>query len=431
MSVKIEKLEKNQVKLEIEVDAKVFDECMNKAYIKNKSRFNIPGFRRGKAPRSMVERYYGEQVLYEDAINFACAEAYDNAIDENDLHPVDRPVIDIVQLEKGKNFIFTATVTVKPEVELGQYKGLSVKKEEVVVTDEDVENELKRIQERNSKLINIEDRPVQNGDTVNIDFEGTIDGVPFKGGEAKGYTLVIGSGTFIPGFEEQLIGANINDEVNVNVTFPDDYHSEDLRGKPAVFKVKINEIKFKQLPAINDEFASDVSEFETLDEFKADIRTKLTERAQAVADRKFEDDVIKLAVDNATCDIPEVMINRRLDDMMRQFDLQLRYQGMDLEGYLQMIGTDLEKFKADYRDSALEDVKTQLVLEKIAEVENIIASPEEFDAELEEIAKRYNQTVEEMKKHLHDDDIEYIKSSIERRKTIKLLVDNAKEQDSN
>ncbi|NLX64982.1 MAG: trigger factor [Clostridiaceae bacterium] len=427
MSVKIEKLEKNQVKLEIEVDAKVFDECMNKAYIKNKSRFNIPGFRRGKAPRSMVERYYGEQVLYEDAINFACAEAYDNAIDENDLHPVDRPVIDIVQLEKGKSFIFTATVTVKPEVELGQYKGLSVQKEAVVVTDEDVENELKRIQERNSKLINIEDRPVQNGDTVNIDFVGSIDGVPFKGGEAKGYTLVIGSGTFIPGFEEQLIGANINDEVTVNVTFPDDYHSDDLKGKSAVFKVKINEIKLKQLPEINDEFASDVSEFETLDEFKADIRAKLTEQAQARADRKFEEDIVKLAVDNAVCDIPEVMINRRLDDMMRQFDMQLRYQGMDLEGYLKMIGTDMEKFRADYRDSALEDVKTQLVLEKIAEVENIIASPEEFDAELEEMAKRYNQPVEEMKKHLHDDDIEYIKSSIERRKTIKLLVENAKE----
>jgi len=427
MSVKIEKLENNQVKLEIEVDAKVFDECMNKAFNKNKSRFNIPGFRRGKAPRSMVERYYGEQVLYEDAINFACAEAYDNAIDENDLHPVDRPEIDIVQLESGKSFIFTATVTVKPDVELGQYKGLSVQKEAVAVTDEDVENELKRIQERNSKLINIEDRPVQNGDTVNIDFEGSIDGVPFKGGEAKGYTLVIGSGTFIPGFEEQLIGANINDEVTVNVTFPDDYHSEDLKGKPAVFKVKINEIKFKQLPEINDEFASDVSEFETLDEFKADIRAKLTEQAQARADRKFEDDIIKLAVDNAACDIPEVMINRRLDDMMRQLDMQLRYQGMNLEGYLQMMGTDMEKFRADYRDSALEDVKTQLVLEKIAEVENIIASPEEFDAELEEMAKRYNQQVEEMKKHLHDDDIEYIKSSIERRKTIKLLVENAKE----
>jgi len=427
MSVKIEKLEKNQVKLEIEVDAQVFDECMNKAFNKNKSRFNIPGFRRGKAPRSMVERYYGEQVLYEDAINFACADAYDNAIDENDLHPVDRPVIDIVQLERGKNFIFTATVTVKPEVELGQYKGLSVQKEAVVVTDEDVENELKRIQERNSKLINIEDRPVQNGDTVNIDFEGSIDGVPFKGGEAKGYTLVIGSGTFIPGFEEQLIGANINDEVNVNVTFPEDYHSEDLKGKDAVFKVKINEIKLKQLPEIDDEFASDVSEFETLDEFKADIRVKLTEQAQARADRKFEDDVVKMAVDNASCDIPEVMINRRLDDMMSQLDMQLRYQGMDLEGYLQMTGTDMEKFRSEYRGSALEDIKTQLVLEKIAEVENIIASPEEFDAELEEMAKRYNQPVEEMKKHLRDDDIEYIKSSIERRKTIKMLVENVVE----
>ncbi len=426
MSVKIEKVEKNQVKLEIEVDAKVFNECMDRAFNKNKSRFNIPGFRKGKAPRNMVERYYGEQVLYEDAINFACADAYDNAIDENDLHPVDRPEIDIVQLESGKNFIFTALVTVKPEVELGEYKGLSVEKDEVVVTDDDVENELKRVQERNSKLISVEDRPVENGDTVNIDFEGSIDGVPFQGGEAKGYTLVVGSGTFIPGFEDQLIGANINDEIDVNVTFPEDYHSEELKGKPAVFKVKINEIKVKQLPEINDEFASDVSEFETLDEYKADIREKLTQQAQAEADRKYEDDIVKLAVDNTTCDIPEVMINRRLDDMLRQLDMQLRYQGMNLEGYLQMTGMEMDKVRADYRESALEEVKTQLVLEKIAEVENIIASPEEYEAELEEIAKRYNQPVEEMKKHLQDDDIEYIKSSIERRNTIKLLVENAK-----
>jgi trigger factor len=365
-------------------------------------------------------------VLYEDAINFACADAYDNAIDENDLHPVDRPEIDIVQLESGKNFIFTALVTVKPEVELGEYKGLSVEKDEVVVTDDDVENELKRVQERNSKLISVEDRPVENGDTVNIDFEGSIDGVPFQGGEAKGYTLVVGSGTFIPGFEDQLIGANINDEIDVNVTFPEDYHSEELKGKPAVFKVKINEIKVKQLPEINDEFASDVSEFETLDEYKADIREKLTQQAQAEADRKYEDDIVKLAVDNTTCDIPEVMINRRLDDMLRQLDMQLRYQGMNLEGYLQMTGMEMDKVRADYRESALEEVKTQLVLEKIAEVENIIASPEEYEAELEEIAKRYNQPVEEMKKHLQDDDIEYIKSSIERRNTIKLLVENAK-----
>lgn len=427
MSVKIEKVEKNQVKLEIEVEAKIFDECMDKAFNKNKSRFNIPGFRKGKAPRSMVERYYGEQVLYEDAINFACADAYDKAVDENDLHPVDKPELDIVQLENGKNFIFTATVTVKPEVELGEYKGLSVQKDAVVVTEEDIEGELKKIQERNSKLINIEDRPVENGDTVNIDFEGSVDGVPFKGGEAKGHTLVIGSGSFIPGFEEQLVGANLSDEIDVNVTFPEDYHSEELKGQAAVFKVKINEIKFKQLPEINDEFASDVSEFETLDEYKSDIRVKLTEQAQTTADRKYEDDIIKKVADNATIEIPEVMVNHRLDDMMRQLDMQLRYQGMNLEGYLQMMGMDISKVRADYHDNALEDVKTQLVLEKISEVENIITSPEEYDAELEEMAKRYNQPIEEMKKHLHDDDIEYIKSSIERKKTIKMLVENAKE----
>ena len=426
MSVKIEKMEKNTVKLEIQVEAKAFDEYLNKAFLKNKSRFNIPGFRKGKAPRAMVERYYGEHVLYEDAINFACADAYDKAIDENNIEPVDRPEIDIVQIGSGKDFIFTATVTVKPEVVLGDYKGLEAKKEEVVVTDDDVEEELKRIAERNSKLISIEDRPVQDGDTVNIDFEGSVDGVKFEGGTAKGYTLVVGSGTFIPGFEDQLIGAELGSEVDVTVTFPEDYHSEDLKGKAALFKVKINEIKKKELPEINDEFASDVSEFETLDEFKADIRKKLTERAQAQADRKFEDEIIKKAVDNAQCDIPEVMVNRRLDAMLNQFDLQLRYQGMSLESYLKMMGMEESKLREDYRESAYEDVKTQLVMDKIAEVENIEVTPEEYEEELKQMADRYNQPVEEMKKHLRSDDIEYIKDSIERRKTIALLVENAK-----
>jgi trigger factor len=426
MSVKIEKIEKNILKLEIEVEAKVFDQCLDKAFSKNRARFNIPGFRKGKAPRNLVERYYGEQVLYEDAINYACADAYDKAVEENDIHPVDRPEIDIVQIGSGEPLIFTATVTVKPEVELGEYKGLEIVKDPVVITEEDIDEELNRIVERNSKLVSVEDRPVASGDTVNIDYLGSVDGVPFKGGEAKGYNLVIGSGTFIPGFEEQLIGANLNDEVDVNVTFPEDYHSEELKGKAAVFKVKINEIKLKQLPEINDEFASDVSEFETLEEYKADIRKKLTEQAQARADRKFEEELIKKAVDNAACDIPEVMVNHRLDDMMRQLDLQLRYQGMSLENYVQMMGTDISKIRSDYHDNALEDVKTQLVLEKIAEVENIIATPEEYDAELEQIAARYNQSVEEMKKHLRDDDIEYIKDSIERKKTVELLVENAK-----
>ncbi len=426
MSVKIENVEKNVVKLEIEVDAKVFDDCMNKSFNRNKSRFNIPGFRKGKAPRSMVERYYGEQVLYDDAINFACGEAYDHAIDEKDIHPVSRPEIDIVQVGGGQDLIFTATVTVLPEVELGEYKGLSAEKEEAVVTDDDVEAELKRVADRNSKLIAIEDRPVQDGDTVNIDFEGSVDGVPFEGGTAKGYTLVIGSGSFIPGFEDQLVGANLGSEMDVNVTFPEDYHSEELKGKAAVFKVKVNEIKFKQLPEIDDEFASDVSEFETLEEYKADIRKKLTEQAQARAERKFEDDIIKSAVDNAACDIPEVMVNNRLDDMMRQLDMQLQYQGLNLQGYLKMMGMEESQVRADYRENAQRDVKTQLVMDKIAQTENIEVTPEEYDSELARMAESYKQTVEEMKKHLHEDDIEYIKNSIERKKTIALLVESAK-----
>lgn len=426
MSNKIENVEKNVVKIEINVEAKVFDECMDKSFSKNRSRFNIPGFRKGKAPRTMIERYYGEEVLYDDAINFACADAYDKAVDENDIHPVSRPEIDIIQIGNGQDMIFTATVTVMPEIELGEYKGLTAKKDDVIITDDDVEAELKRVADRNSKLLTIEDRPVQNGDTVNIDYAGTVDGVPFDGGTANGYTLIIGSNTFIPGFEEQLVGVDLNGEVDVNVTFPEDYHSEELKGKAAVFKVKLNEIKFKQLPVIDDDFASDVSEFETLEEYKADIRTKLKENAEKQADKKYEDELVKLAVDNATCDIPEVMVKSRLDDMMRQLDMQMQYQGFNLETYLKMTGMDEHKLRADYRDNAYRDVKTQLVMEKITVVENIEVSPEEYDEELAKMAETYKQSVEEMKKHLHEDDIEYIKKSIERRKTVAMLTENAK-----
>lgn len=426
MDVKIEKPEKNVVKLEITVESKVFDECMDKAFMRNKSRFNIPGFRKGKAPRSLVERYYGEQVLYEDAINFACGEAYDKAIDENDLEPVDRPEIDIVQIGSGKDLIFTATVTIKPEVELGQYKGLEVKKEPVNVTEEDVAAELKRVAERNAKLISVEDRPVQNGDTVNIDYEGSIDGVAFEGGAAKGHDLVIGSNTFIPGFEEQLIGFALNEEKDIQVKFPEDYHSKDLAGKDATFKVKVNEIKIRQVPEINDEFAGDVSEFETLEEYKQDILKNLTKKAQDAADRKFEDEVVQKAADNAACEIPDVMVERRLDEMMRQFDMTLRYQGLDLQNYLRIMGMDAAKFREQYRESALRDVKTQLVIEKIAETEGIDATPEEYEQELEKMAEQYRQPVEEMKKHLHNDDIEYIKNSIISRKTVAMLVENVK-----
>lgn len=425
MNVKIEKTAKNTAKLEITVDTSVFEACMDKAYNKNKSRFNIPGFRKGKVPRNMVERYYGEQVLYEDAINIACADAYDTAVDENDLHPVDKPEIDIVQIGKGQDFIFTATVTVKPEVELGAYTGLTAEKDTVSVIDDQIDTEIKKIADRNSKLVNIEDRPVQNDDTLNIDFEGSVDGEVFKGGTSKGYTLVIGSGTFIPGFEEQLVGAELNQELDVNVTFPEDYHSADLAGKVAVFKVKINEIKKKVVPEINDDFAGDVSEFETLEEYKQDVRKKLEEEAQAAADKKYEEAIVKQAVDNSICEVPGIMVERRLDDMLRQFDMNLRYQGMNLDNYLNMMGMDKEKLRADHREAALEDVKTQLVMEKIAEDEGIDATEEEYDAELQLMADRYHQPVEEMKKHLHEDDIEYIKNSIVYKKTVAMLVDKA------
>lgn len=426
MDVKIEKPEKNVVKMEITVDSQVFDECMNRSFMRNKSKFNIPGFRKGKAPRHLVERYYGEQVLYEDAINFACEDAYNKAVDEHDLEPVDRPEIDIVQIGSGKDFIFTATVTVKPEVELGQYKGLEVEKETVNVTDEDVAAELNRVAERNAKLISVEDRPVQNGDIVNIDFEGSIDGKAFEGGSGKGYNLEIGSHTFIPGFEEQLVGFALNEEKDIQVKFPEDYHMKELAGKDATFKVKINEIKVKQLPEINDEFASDVSEFETLEEYKQDILKKLTERAQEAADRKFEDEVLKKAADNAKCDIPDVMVERRIDEILRQFDFTLRYQGLDLESYMKMLEIDEAKLRDQYRESALRDVKTQLVVEKIAQTEGIDATPEEFDQEIAKMAEQYQQPVEEMKKHLYEDDIEYIKNSIIVRKTVAMLVESAK-----
>lgn len=426
MDVKIEKPEKNVVKMEITVDSQVFDECMNRSFMRNKSKFNIPGFRKGKAPRHLVERYYGEQVLYEDAINFACEDAYNNAVDDHDLEPVDRPEIDIVQIGSGKDFIFTATVTVKPEVELGQYKGLEVEKETVNVTDEDVTAELNRVAERNAKLISVEDRPVQNGDIVNIDFEGSIDGKAFEGGSGKGYNLEIGSHTFIPGFEEQLVGFALNEEKDIQVKFPEDYHMKELAGKDATFKVKINEIKVKQLPEINDEFASDVSEFETLEEYKQDILKKLTQKAQEAADRKFEDEVLKKATDNAKCDIPDVMVERRIDEILRQFDFTLRYQGLDLESYMKMLEIDEAKLRDQYRESALRDVKTQLVVEKIAQTEGIDATPEEFDQEIAKMAEQYQQPVEEMKKHLYEDDIEYIKNSIIVRKTVAMLVESAK-----
>ncbi|NLY17911.1 MAG: trigger factor [Clostridiaceae bacterium] len=421
MKSKVENVEKNVVKLTIEVDAETFAEGLKKAYLKNKNRFMVPGFRKGKAPMHLIERNYGEGVFYEDAFNIVCPQAYEQALKDNNIEPVSRPELDIDQIGKGKDLIFTAKVTVKPEVILGEYKGLNIEKDTVNITDEDVQKELEKIQDKNARLVSVENRPVKEKDTLNIDFKGFIDGEPFEGGEAEGITLVVGSGTFIPGFEEQLIGAEKGGEIEVNVKFPDDYHNEELKGKEAVFKVVVNEIKEKELHVIDDEFAQDVSEFDTLEEFKASIMERLIKEAEEAAEKKYENDVIDKTVENAGIDIPEVMIEQQLDNILNRLDMTLRYQGMDLNSYIKMIGTDEDTFRNSYRERAVKDVKTQLTLEKIAKVENIEATDEEVVAEIAKSAEKYNKSVEDFKKHLQNDDIEYIKETVILNKTIELM----------
>ena len=423
MKTSVENIGNNVVKLRIEIDAEAFSESIKKAYLKNKGRFNIPGFRKGKAPQNIIERYYGESVFYEEAFNLACPDAYEQALKDNNIQPVDRPELDIEQIGKGKDLVFTAKVTVKPDVKLGQYKGLKIKKDTAKITDEDVQKELERIQETNARLISIEDRPVKDKDIVNIDFEGFLDGEPFEGGSAKGYSLTIGSGRVIPGFEEQLIGVEKGSKKEIKVTFPEDYNNESLKGKEAVFTVTVNEIKEKELPVINDEFAQDVSEFDTLEEYKADIRKKLEESAEDAANKKYEDEIIKKAVDNAEVDIPEVMVEHQLDDMMRRLDLTLRYQGMDINSYIDMMGTDGQTLRNESRERAIQQVKTQLVLEKISQVEQVDATEEEINAEIAKMAENYKQNAEDFKKHLKNDDIEYIKDTVITRKTIKVMTE--------
>jgi len=426
MNIKIEDVEKNVMQLEIEVDAAKFEEGMQKSYLKNVSKFNIPGFRKGKAPRNIVERYYGEQALYDDAINFVCAEAYDIAIDEKNIHPVDRPELDIIQIGNKQNFIFTAKVTVKPEVELGAYMGVEVNKTEATITDEDLEKEFKKVIEKNSRLISISDRPVQTGDTTIIDFEGFVDSVPFEGGKGTDYSLVIGSGSFIPGFEEQLVGMNVGEDVDVKVSFPEEYGKEELNGKPALFKVAIKEIKVKELPTVDDEFAKDISEFDTIEEYKSDMRNKLEETAAHKAEHENEENVIRKVTENATIEIPKVMIEKQIDAMAKDFDMRLRQQGMDLQKYIEIMGMDFEGFRGQFAQRAENEVKVQLVVEKISEVENVEVSDEEADDEIKKMAEIYKQSAEDLKKSLKPEDMEYVKKDIAFRKTIKLLIENAK-----
>ncbi|MGE4283338.1 MAG: trigger factor [Clostridia bacterium] len=425
MSVKVEQVEKNIVQLEIEVSVDQFEEGMQKAYIKNVKKYNIPGFRKGKAPKKIIEKYYGEGVFYEDAINIVCPEAYDKAVEETKIDPVDRPEIDIKQIGEGQNFVFTAKVAVKPEIELGAYKGIEVNQIEYNVTEDNINEELKKMQEKNSRLVTIEDRAVQQGDLTIIDFEGFVDNEPFEGGKGSNFNLEIGSGQFIPGFEEQLIGKNTGEEIDVNVTFPEEYHADELAGKPALFKVKINQIKFKELPEIDDEFVKDVSEFNTLDELKEDIKKRLTEENEHKAKHEMEDAVIDKVIEGVSVDIPQVMIENRIDSMARDFDMRLRGQGLELDKYLELTGFNMEQFREQFKEQAEKQVKTSLVLEKIGQVEAIEVSDDELEQELVKLADNYKMEIDKLKKMLKSEDIQSIKDDLVIGKTIDMLVENA------
>ncbi|MCR1898764.1 trigger factor [Irregularibacter muris] len=426
MSSKMEKIENNVATLEILVSPEDFGKAMQKAYKKNVKRFNIPGFRKGKAPMKIIEVQYGEGVFYEDAFDFVFPEAYKKAIEENNLEPVARPDIDIEAMSRKEGVVIKTTVALMPEVELGEYKGIEVEKKEYNVTDEDVEKELEAMQEKNARLVAIEDRPVKEGDTVIIDFKGFVDGEAFEGGEGNNYSLEIGSGQFIPGFEEQLVGVNVGEETKVEVNFPESYHSEELAGKPAVFEVKLNEVKEKEYPALDDEFAKDVSEFDTLDELKNDIQKNIQEREEHRIKHEIEDEVIAKVIENASMEIPEAMVEMEVERMLEDFDYQLRMQGINLDDYFKYTNVDESQFKDNLKGDAEKKLKTDLTLEKIIEVENIEATEEELEEEMETLAKQYGQEVEKLKKDFKDTQINYVKDTIKRRKSIAFLMENSK-----
>lgn len=424
MRTSVEKIEKNQVRLKIEVDAQEFEKSIEKAYHKNKKNIAVPGFRKGKAPRKIIEHYYGEGIFYEDALNEACPEAYIKAVEETGIEPVDQPDIEIIQVGSGQNLIFNATVTVKPEVELGEYKGIEIEKVEYNVTDQDVEDRIEQVREQNARWISVEDGPAKEGDRLTIDFKGYINGEAFEGGSAENFALELGSGQFIPGFEEQLVGVKAGEEKEIKVTFPEDYHAEDLKGKEATFVVKVHDIKEKELPALDDDFAKDVSEFDTLDEYKADIKSSMERNAQEAAKAEMENKLIEKISENAKVDIPDVMVERQLDTMMRDFDFQLRFQGMDLERYVNIIGMSMDDFRAQYKDEAYNRVKNQLVIEKIIQVEKIVVTEEDFEKEYARLAEQYKQDVEQVKKRYEGRE-EGLRDSIQIQKAIDFLMDNA------
>lgn len=428
MSLQVEKLEKNMAKLTVEVPASDLEKALQSAYMKQRKKINLPGFRKGKVPRQMIEKMYGAEIFYEDAANELIPKAYSDAYDESGLDIVSRPTIDVVQIEKGKPFIFTAEVALKPEVTLGEYKGLAVDKVSTRVTQKEVEEKIREEAEKNARTVTIEDRAVQDGDEVILDFEGFVDGEAFEGGKGENYPLTIGSGSFIPGFEEQLVGAEAEKEVEVKVTFPEDYHAEDLKGKEAVFKCTVHEIKAKELPEIDDEFAAEVSEFDTLDEYKADVKSKIKEQKAADGKRKQEDQVVEQAIENASYEIPDAMVDTQADQMANEFAQRIQSQGLTMEQYFQFTGMTAEKMMEELKPQAVKRIETRLVLEAVAKAENIEISDEKLDEELKKMADTYNMEVEKLKEFMGDNEKKQMKEDMAVQEAITFLVENAAEK---
>lgn len=428
MSLQVEKMEKNMAKLTIEVPAEELEKALQKAYNKQKSKISLPGFRKGKAPRAMIEKMYGVEVFYDDAANELIQQEYGKAYDEADIDIVSQPKVEVVQIEKGKPFIFTAEVAVKPEVTLGEYKGLKVDKTSTRVTAKEVEERLAKEQEKNARTVEVTDRPVQDKDDVVLDFEGFVDGTPFEGGKGENYPLTIGSGSFIPGFEEQLIGAELEKEVEVNVTFPEDYHAEELKGKEAVFKCTVHKISSKELPELDDEFASEVSEFETLEELKADTKAKIKEEKAAEGKRKREDQAVEKAVENASMELPDPMIDSEVNQMANDFAQRIQQQGLSIDQYFQFTGLTAEKMLEELRPQAVKRIQTRLVLEAIAKAENIEVSEDKFMEEMNKMAEAYNMETEKLLGFMGDREKEQMKADMAVQEAVTFLSENAVEE---
>lgn len=426
MSFTVENLEKNLAKITVTVSSADFDKAIKESFNKNRGKFNIPGFRKGKATLAMVEKFYGVGVLFDDAINFAIDKSYPNAAKESELEIVSRPEISVLKVNKGEDLVYEATVAVYPEVTLGDYKGVEVKKADEEVTDADIESALKAEQNKNSRLVTVEDRPAASGDQTIIDFDGYMDGIRFDGGAGEEYTLILGSNSFIPGFEDQIIGHNIGDEFDVNVTFPEEYHAKPLAGKPAVFKVKLKDVKVKELPEINDEFVSEISEFDTLDDYKKDLQVKLSKVKADRAKVDNENAVVALVSANATVDIPDLMLERHIDQLVNEYGSRLQSQGIPLEQFMEYTGTTMEQIREQMKPQAFDRVRTRVVLEAIAKVENLESSQEDVDKELQTMADNYKMEVDKIKEYFQGNALNQLKEDIVVQKAVDFIVENAR-----